>query len=92
MPIFRSKYNNRNTFSTSNSTFYYTKIISYKKYKEFNTTCKNICQIWAESILRGGWHLSYFGDFNFIKNKLNNFAHQEYNSDAYTNAEKYRKK
>ena len=25
----------------------------------------------------GGWHLSYFGDVNFIHNKLNNFAHQE---------------
>lgn len=33
---------------------------------------------------RGGWHLSYFGDEHFIKNKIQNFAHQEYNSEEYT--------
>lgn len=35
-------------------------------------------------IRRGGWHLSYFGDEQFIKNKIENFSHQEYNNDAYT--------
>jgi hypothetical protein len=25
-------------------------------------------------ISNGGWHLSYFGDENFIKNKINSFA------------------
>lgn len=25
----------------------------------------------------GGWHLSYFGDVDFIHNKLSNFSHQE---------------
>ena len=28
-------------------------------------------------IKKGGWHLSYFGDVNFINNKLTNFSHQE---------------
>lgn len=28
-------------------------------------------------IKKGGWHLSYFGDNNFIDNKLSNFSHQE---------------
>lgn len=37
---------------------------------------------------KGGWHLSYFGDAKFIKNKLENFAHQEFNSEEYTNEEK----
>jgi beta-1,4-mannosyl-glycoprotein beta-1,4-N-acetylglucosaminyltransferase len=32
----------------------------------------------------GGWHLSYFGDIAFIRNKLNEFGHQEYNSPQYT--------
>jgi beta-1,4-mannosyl-glycoprotein beta-1,4-N-acetylglucosaminyltransferase len=36
----------------------------------------------------GGWHLSYFGDTAFIKNKLVNFAHQEYNNPEYTNEER----
>lgn len=39
-----------------------------------------------------GWHLSYFGDAHFIKNKLENFAHQEYNSDEYTNIQKIEKR
>jgi len=43
-------------------------------------------------IKNGGWHLSYFGDAHFIKNKLENFAHQEYNNDEYTNLEKIEKR
>lgn len=31
-------------------------------------------------ILKGGWHLSYFGDENYIKNKIENFSHQEFNT------------
>ena len=27
----------------------------------------------------GGWHLSYFGNVEFIRNKILNFSHQEYN-------------
>jgi hypothetical protein len=34
---------------------------------------------------KGGWHLSYFGDGEFIKNKIENFSHQEYNTEKYTN-------
>jgi len=30
---------------------------------------------------RGGWHLSYFGDSHFIANKIESFAHQEFNRD-----------
>ena len=61
------------------------KILSYKKYKELNASCNDIRFINAPSILNGGWHLSYFGDSNFIRNKIINFAHQEYNHDTYTN-------
>lgn len=28
-----------------------------------------------------GWHLSYFGDAEFIKNKIENFSHQEFNTN-----------
>jgi len=31
----------------------------------------------VDLINNGGWHLSYFGDNNFIKNKYDNFAHVE---------------
>lgn len=37
--------------------------------------------------LRGGWHMSYFGDIAFIQNKLQSFSHQEYNNDQYNNPE-----
>lgn len=38
-----------------------------------------------ESIKRGGWHLSYFGDVKFIQNKLQQFGHVEYSGEEYTN-------
>jgi len=39
----------------------------------------------------GGWHFSYFGDEEFIINKIKNFSHQEYNVDEYTSREKIKK-
>ena len=39
-------------------------------------------------IKNGGWHFSYFGNIDFIKNKIKCFAHQEYNNDTYLNDEK----
>ena len=38
-------------------------------------------------IKNGGWHFSYFGDVNFIKNKISEFSHQEFNNDTYKNEE-----
>jgi hypothetical protein len=37
---------------------------------------------------RGGWHMSYFGGIDFIRNKLQSFSHQEYNNIQYTNVDK----
>jgi beta-1,4-mannosyl-glycoprotein beta-1,4-N-acetylglucosaminyltransferase len=34
-------------------------------------------------IKNGGWHLSYFGDTQFIVNKLESFGHQEFNNSKY---------
>jgi beta-1,4-mannosyl-glycoprotein beta-1,4-N-acetylglucosaminyltransferase len=36
-------------------------------------------------IPNAGWHLSYFGNSEFIRNKLEHFGHQEYNREEYTN-------
>ena len=33
----------------------------------------------SKVFLHGGWHLSYFGNVEFIQNKIHNFSHQEYN-------------
>jgi beta-1,4-mannosyl-glycoprotein beta-1,4-N-acetylglucosaminyltransferase len=62
------------------------KIVSFQMYKNLNSDCgairsKNNCV----PIQNGGWHLSYFGDSAFIKNKLENFSHQEYNNAEYAN-------
>lgn len=44
--------------------------------------CRNhLCQL----IPNGGWHFSYFGDVEFIKNKIRNFSHQEFNNSTYLN-------
>lgn len=34
-----------------------------------------------------GWHLSHFGDVNFIINKLKNCSHQEFNISSFNNEE-----
>ena len=39
-------------------------------------------------IPNAGWHLSYFGDSNFIKNKIEHFSHQEYNKEQYTDLQR----
>lgn len=41
-------------------------------------------------IEKGGWHFSYFGDLNFIINKIKNFSHQEYNNDNFININKFK--
>jgi len=68
------------------------KTLSYEKYKELNTNCSRIRDTPCPTIVNGGWHLSYFGDSKFIKNKIEQFTHQEYNNDHYTNIEKIEKR
>ena len=68
------------------------KIMSYQKYKELGMICSTIRSIDCPIILNGGWHLSYFGDPNFIKNKIENFSHQELNTSKFTNLENIEEK
>lgn len=44
------------------------------------------------TLRKGGWHLSYFGNESFIKNKIENFGHQELNIKEYTDVEKIRER
>jgi beta-1,4-mannosyl-glycoprotein beta-1,4-N-acetylglucosaminyltransferase len=65
------------------------KMISYKKYKELNISCEEIRQNMSfEIIPNAGWHLSYFGNEQFIKNKIENFGHQELNIADFTDENK----
>jgi len=70
-------------------------ILLFKKYKELASS-KTLSDIrfWQNCniINNGGWHLSFFGDSYFIKNKIENFTHQEYNNDNYATIEIIEKK
>ena len=73
-----------------NNKWYQSKILSYKKYKEYvdnvtkfntlvrpkyNTRGKHIGNY--PIIKKGGWHFSFFGGVDMIKNKINNYSHTE---------------
>ena len=76
-----------NLYTKKNYKWIVSKIVSYEKYQELNMMCNDIryTNVSNESIiLNGGWHLSYFGDTNFIANKIKNASHQEFNNNAYT--------
>jgi beta-1,4-mannosyl-glycoprotein beta-1,4-N-acetylglucosaminyltransferase len=34
--------------------------------------------------IKSGWHFSFFGDEEFIANKIRNYSHQEYNNEKHT--------
>jgi beta-1,4-mannosyl-glycoprotein beta-1,4-N-acetylglucosaminyltransferase len=72
-----------NLNSKMNSTWYDARICSYKYYRQ-NRNCQTIRTTRCNFIENGGWHLSYFGDAQFIQNKIQHFTHQEFNSDTYT--------
>ena len=42
-------------------------------------------EVQSVNIENGGWHFTNIGDFNFIKEKLESYSHQEYNSDFIKN-------
>ena len=67
--------------------WYHSKILTFKKYIELNITCDNIRFFNCPIIHNGGWHLSYFGNEKFIKNKIENFSHQEFNKFEFTDEE-----
>jgi beta-1,4-mannosyl-glycoprotein beta-1,4-N-acetylglucosaminyltransferase len=61
------------------------KILTYKFYKETNKSCNAIRGITnCPRIAEGGWHLSYFGDYEFMKNKTESWSHQELNNSDTT--------
>ena len=56
--------------------WYFPKILSYGVFKQNGLPCEGYRFMNCPVIQKGGWHLSYFGDKHFIKNKIVNFAHQ----------------
>jgi len=62
--------------------WYHAKITSYDTYVNTFHRNPNALRMTfsGNAIRRGGWHLSYFGPPEFVRNKLKNFAHQELNT------------
>lgn len=69
-----------------NGVWHFPKLINYGTYKNINSP-QRIRMGGGAIIQKGGWHFSYFGDVNFIKNKIQNFSHQEYNNSQFVNDE-----
>lgn len=65
------------------------KLFTIFAYNKIRLTFQQM-RLWEHSnpvpiIKNGGWHLSYFGDINFIIKKIDSFSHQEYNNNNYIN-------
>jgi len=75
--------NNKNIYQT----WHHGKIIPYDLLKKRKKTITDIRMIHETeellSIKDGGWHFSFIGGINNIINKLNNYAHQEFNNEYY---------
>jgi beta-1,4-mannosyl-glycoprotein beta-1,4-N-acetylglucosaminyltransferase len=64
------------------------KVFKYGWFRNASVTCDAVrLNVPSTRIPSGGWHLSYFGDINFIKNKIKNMAHQEFNTDHFKSEE-----
>lgn len=69
----------------ANTKWYHPFLCDYKTIQNYNDLSTLRLSDSNKYILDGGWHLSYFGDSQFIKNKLESFAHQEFNNKYYNN-------
>jgi len=76
-----------NLTSKQSVKWYLARVMSYMYYVSHVGSSPQLCRMTHSvgCIPNGGWHLSYFGDPAFIRNKLVNFAHQEFNKETYTN-------
>jgi len=67
----------------------FVKFLSYNSYKTLSMSLHELRWLYNfPAIQKGGWHLSYFGDGEFIKNKISTFSHQELNKESFTDIEK----
>ena len=69
------------------SNWYGIKLFTWNAYKNINLTFQEM-RVFEHFnnvpiIHNGGWHLSYFGDIEFIINKIASYSHQEYNNKNY---------
>jgi len=73
-------YNLRTKSSTNDCSI--AKLVSYGFYTMLLNSSPGLTRKSHFNVIpKAGWHLTYFGDKHFIKNKIQNFSHQEYNKD-----------
>lgn len=63
-------------------------LIEYKNIKNFENINQIVRTNWYPIAHWFGWHLSYFGDTDYIIQKIKAFSHQEFNTSEFTNPEK----
>jgi beta-1,4-mannosyl-glycoprotein beta-1,4-N-acetylglucosaminyltransferase len=61
------------------------KLVSYGIYKNSNISLHRLRYNNMNDLKNSGWHLSNFGDAEFIRNKLENYTHQEHNYEECKN-------
>lgn len=71
--------------------WYKAKILPFSEYQKIETCEKIRSSLPNFNVKNGGWHFSYFGDVAFIKNKIQQFSHQEFNTAQFLNEEKIKK-
>lgn len=62
--------------------WYRSKVLNYKMLVDCGGA-ENARMLNCNGVFNGGWHFSYFGGVDMIKNKIRNFSHQEYNNEHY---------
>jgi beta-1,4-mannosyl-glycoprotein beta-1,4-N-acetylglucosaminyltransferase len=73
-----------NLKTKSKTNWYHSKICSYLFFKNVDNVNKIRLGKCNFAVGSGGWHFSYFGGVDMIKNKINNFSHQEFNNSEFT--------
>lgn len=92
----RQKYHCYNINTIRELDWYHPKVFTYSTLKTMNSPPLSVVRMMGITqaipqgiqcyiIERGGWHLSWFTTVQGIRNKLENFSHQEYNNDFITN-------
>lgn len=89
--VLQQKYHCYDLKIIRNVDWFHSKVLSVKTWKTkllselfssirlYGVTIPFHDNVYPQLIMRGGWHLSYFGDANFILHKVQNFSHQEIN-------------
>jgi len=68
------------------------KLMTVRAYNKNKLTFQQM-RVWEHTnpvpiVPNGGWHLSYFGDIQFIVDKISSFSHQEYNNSNFIDKKK----